>query len=134
MLRLTAAFEALTGAAVLIRPETMAYWLFGDGVSGAGIAIGRIAGLALIGLALACWPDRAVQPDRPARAMFTYSTLAGIYLAYLGIVPRLAGVLLWPAVITHIAFSVGFVVEAWSRKRPASTIRNGVPPPAPARE
>ena len=120
LLRLSAVFEGLTGIAVLIRPETIAYWLFGDGISGAGLAIGRFAGLALVGLALACWPDReAPQPDRSARAMLTYSTLAAVYLAYLGIVPHLAGALLWPAVAAHLALSVGLLVAARGRERPS---------------
>jgi hypothetical protein len=34
--------------------------------------------------------------------MLTYSTLATLYLAYLGFAGGLSGILLWPAVVLHV--------------------------------
>jgi len=55
------------------------------------------------GLVVTCWPDSNL-----ARAFFgmsTYSTLAMLYLAYVGLNGGM-GILLWPAVAVHVGLSV----------------------------
>jgi hypothetical protein len=56
LIGLAALFEAVTGLA-LIDPAMVARLLLGNGASGAGIALGRVSGLALLCLGLACWPN-----------------------------------------------------------------------------
>ena len=67
------------------------------------MALSRVAGVALLALGVACWPGRGTgSGGAPAfRAMLTYSLLVTIYLAYLGGIEHLMGVLLWPAVAAH---------------------------------
>src|SRR5215475_14947996 len=103
LLGLVAVLEAATGLVLMIYPALVAQVLFGDGVSGAGKALSRVAGIALLALGVACWPDREAgnASARSTGAMLTYSLLVTIYLVYLGVVGRLAGILLWPAVVAH---------------------------------
>ena len=68
-----------------------------------GQALGRLAGIALLGLASTSWPDPSARPV--ARAMLAYNLLATVYLGYLGIMGKLVGVLLWPAVVLHLLFT-----------------------------
>ena len=98
-----AVIEAATGLALMIHPPLVTRLLLGDGVSGAGVPLGRVAGFALLGLGLACWPGLdSVGANTPAlRALLTYNLLATIYLAYLGIGGQWVGSLLWPAVAIH---------------------------------
>ena len=110
LLKLVASLEGATGIALMINPDLVTRWLFGGGVSGAGLALSRVAGFALFALGLACWPDREIGSRTtrtgellPTGALFTYSLLAAIYLAYLGIFVHVAGTLLWPAVAVHAA-------------------------------
>ena len=86
--------------------------LFGAEIAGPSVWISRFAGIALIGLVVACWPD-----SNPVRAFFgmtTYSTLAMLYLAYVGVNGG-TGILLWPAVAVHAILSV-LLVLAWRKE------------------
>jgi hypothetical protein len=91
-----AAAEAATGAALLIVPSLVGQLLLGEALTGVAIPVARVAGLALIGLGIACWPGP------PLVGMLAYSATVTLYLAYLGLAGGLAGVLLWPAVILHL--------------------------------
>ena len=118
MLGLAAVLEAATGVALIIYPGLVARLLFGDGVAGAGKALSRVAGIALLALGVACWPDREAgnASARSTGAMLTYSLLVTIYLVYLGVVARLAGILLWPAVVVHAVW-IFLVMAAWHHER-----------------
>ena len=103
LLHVAAVIEAATGIALMVHPPLVTRLLLGDGVSGAGMALGRVAGFALLALGLACWPgvDSADAKSPALRGLLTYNLLATIYLFYLGIGGRLVGSLLWPAVVIH---------------------------------
>jgi len=92
--------EAATGAALLIAPSLVAQLLLGEQLAGLAIPVARVAGLALIGLAIACWPGP------PAAGILAYSAMATLYLAYLGLAAGLTGILLWPAIILHLLVTV----------------------------
>jgi hypothetical protein len=114
LLGLAAVLEAATGLALIIHPSLLSHLLLGEGVSGAGMALGRVAGFALLGLGLACWPGlESAGANTPAlRALLTYNLLATLYLFYLGIGGRLVGTLLWPAVVIHAVLTL-LLARAW---------------------
>ena len=93
---LAAVAEAATGMALLIAPSRVGQLLLGEALTGVAISVARIAGIALIGLSVACWPGS------PFAGMPTYSASVTLYLADLGIAGS-SGVLLWPAVVLHVA-------------------------------
>jgi hypothetical protein len=103
LLNVAAAIEAATGLALMIHPLLVVVLLSGGRVSGPGIALGRLAGFALLGLGLACWPGLESRgANSPAlRALLTYNLLTTLYLAYLGIGGQWVGSLLWAAVALH---------------------------------
>jgi len=102
VLFLAALTEGATGALLLTFPSIVLRALFGSESAGAGEVAGRIAGIALIGLGVACWPHGS---SRPALSgMLTYSLLAMLFLAYVGVRGPSVGVLLWPAVAAHAIF------------------------------
>ena len=116
LLILAAVLEAATGLALLIAPAVVARLLLGSDLSAAGTAVGRVAGCALVALAIACWPSRgpAALLIPAARAMLTYNTLVACYLVFLGVSGQFAGVLLWPAVAIHGLITL-LLVRAWLR-------------------
>ena len=118
LLGLAAVLEGATGLVLIIHPGLVAQGLFGDGVAGAGMALSRVAGFALLALGVACWQGREAGSGnaRSTGAMLTYSLLVTIYLVYLGVVARLAGILLWPAVVVHAVW-IFLVVAAWRHER-----------------
>jgi hypothetical protein len=114
LLALAAAGEAATGLILLVYPPVVVRLLFGAEMAGAGMVMSRIAGISLLALGLACWPDRDAgnSAARALRAMLCYSLLATLYLAYLGLGGEWVGSLLWPAVAIH-ALLMFLLARAW---------------------
>ncbi len=106
---------AATGLILLLSPALFGRLIFGDELSESGQALGRIAGIALLGLALTCWPDPSTRSV--TRAMRTGNLLITIYLGYLGIVGKSVGVLLWPAVALHLILTVLLATDRFISKR-----------------
>lgn len=88
--------ETLTGIALVVAPALVVRLLLGVEMAGAGLSAARVAGLALVGLGLACWPGP------PRLGMTVYGAAVGFYLAWLGLGGAAAGILLWPAVVLHL--------------------------------
>jgi hypothetical protein len=98
--------EAATGFALLIVPSLVGQLLLGEELTGVAVPVARVAGIALVGLGIACWPGP------PVVGMLTYSALVALYLAYLGLAGGLTGIFLWPAVALHAILSV-FLGRLW---------------------
>jgi hypothetical protein len=99
VLIVAAVVEAATGSALLIVPSLVGQALLGEQLTGVAIPVARVAGIALVGLAIACWPGP------PLVGMLTYNALVMLYLAYLGLAGGSTGVLLWPAVVLHVVMT-----------------------------
>ncbi len=99
VLLLAALAEAATGLALLLVPSLVARLLFGKELVGVGMVSGRVAGIALIALGVACWPGP------PVAGMLIYGLGVASYLAYVGFAGGLTGILLWPAVILHLVLT-----------------------------
>ena len=80
VLALAATGEAALGLVLLAYPPIVVRLLFGADIAGAGIVMSRIAGIALIALGVACWPDSTA-----LAGMLTYSAAVTLYLIYLGL-------------------------------------------------
>jgi hypothetical protein len=106
--------EAGTGLALLIVPALVGRLLLGEELTGIAIPVARVAGIALIGLGVACWPGP------PRAGMLLYSAAVMFYLAYVGLAGGLAGILLWPAVILH-AIMTALLMRASTRSRATKT-------------
>ena len=122
VLLLAALAEGGTGAALLAFPSIVLRMLFGAEVAEAGEVSGRIAGIALVGLGMACWPDGSTHPA--LRGMLTYSVLALLFLVYVGVCGVSVGVLLWPAVAAH-AILVALLLRARFAERPGPAAVRG---------
>jgi len=110
VLMCAAAGETATGLALTIVPSLVARLLLGDELTGIAVAVARVAGLALIGLGIACWQGNALL------GMLTYSAAVAVYLAYLGLMAGLTALLLWPAVVLHLVFTVLLLREAMGER------------------
>lgn len=111
LLILAAVSEALTGLLVLVYPLVVIRLLFNSEIVG---PMSRLAGIGLIALGMACWPDRDTL--RPFLGMLTFGLIAALYLVYMAANGRV-GILLWPAVVLHTALSA-LLVLAWWKERP----------------
>ena len=100
VLVLAAVGEAATGVALLLVPSLVGQLLLGAELDGIAMTVARVAGIALIGLGVACWPGP------PRVGMLTYSAAVTLYLAYVGLSGGSTGMLLWPAVVVHVILTV----------------------------
>src|SRR5437867_7441949 len=110
LLKLTATIEAATGLGLIAVPAIVVRLLLGAEISGASIPLGRVAGVALLALGVACWLASYDEQSCAARglvsAMVLYNIGASLTLALAGIGSGFVGIALWPAVILHAAMAV----------------------------
>jgi len=95
---------------LLAVPSFVVRLLLGAEISGASIPLGRVAGLALLALGVACWLASYDTQSCAARgvvsAMVLYNLGAVLVLGTTGIRSQPVGIALWPAVVLHAAMSV----------------------------
>jgi hypothetical protein len=111
VLGFAAAAEAATGLALVVVPSLVVRLLFGVELISVSLSIARVTGMALVGLGIACWPGCG-----PLYGMLTYSALATLYLAYLGVADGFSGILLWPAMILHAVLTL-LLAWAWFQRQ-----------------
>ena len=87
VLTIAAVLEVATGVALLIVPSLVGRLLFGEEFTGIVIPVARVLGIALLALGVGCWPGSTA-----LCGMLTYSALATVYLAYLGLVGGFTGI------------------------------------------
>jgi hypothetical protein len=106
VVKLSAAIEAGTGLAAIVGPSLFAEFLLGTELSAGGVALGRVAGMALISLAIACWPNARSTSPQALRSLLVYNLFVGIYLGFLRVNHDFHSGLLWPACALHICFAI----------------------------
>ncbi len=117
VLALAGVAEISTGLLLFAWPPMVVRLLFGAEISGVGVIMSRISGVALISLGVSCWPGSSA--FQPLNGMLTYSTLAMFYLGYIGIRSEMAGLFLWPAVVVHGILGVFLFRARFKEKTPA---------------
>jgi hypothetical protein len=114
VLAFACAVEAVTGLGLVVAPALVAKLLLGAGLEGVAAVVGQVAGIGLIALAIACWPQAG--NNRAYAGMLIYGALNALLLAEAGSTGSASGTLLWPAVIFHGVMSALLAV-AWASSR-----------------
>jgi ABC-type cobalamin transport system permease subunit len=110
-LKLTAIIEGLIGLALAFVPSAVTAALLGNPLTDpAALLLARLAGVALISLAIACWLSRNHTHTVMMKAMLTYNCSAIILLVYADYFVKISGPGLWPAVLLHLGLGVWGVV------------------------
>jgi len=106
----TAALEAGTGIALATVPALPVSILFGSSLDTVGSLVARVAGVALLSLAVACYLARNDVQSGAANglicAMLLYNTSAAALMIYAAMALKLAGPGLWPITILHAAMAI----------------------------
>ena len=96
--------------ALIIVPSLVGRLLLGAELSGVAAVVGRVAGIALFALGIACWLAREDTQSRSARglvaAILLYNFAVAALLAFGGFGLGLHGVALWPAVVLHAVMAM----------------------------
>jgi len=125
LLIIAAVIEALAGVALLLIPTVAVSALLGAPLdTPTGLVAARIAGAALLALAIACWQARNGERGNPANgvveAMTFYNFAAALVLVYAGIRLELRSALLWPAILLHLGLGAWCVLMLWFTRRKIS--------------
>jgi hypothetical protein len=119
LLIVSAAIEVGAGLGLLVSPSTIVWLLLGSSLeSPAGLALGRVAGAALLSLGVACWFTHRQGSSATGliAAMLLYNTAVGTILAIAGGANDLAGIVLWPAVGVHAVMAVWCITCLWNER------------------
>ena len=118
ILAFAAIVEVATGLALMIDPRIVVALLVGPNAPAEEIPMGRLPGIAILALGLACWPSaQHAESGSPAFwAMLVYNVLIALFLVYLFKVGHLGGVLLWPGVALHAVVAL-LLVWTWRKGR-----------------
>jgi hypothetical protein len=114
-LKLTAIIEVLTGLGLLVVPAIVVRLLLGGELLGVGVPLGRVAGVALLSLGIACWlasfdtQSCAARAIVSAMALYNFGTV--VILGAAGIRSQPVGIALWPAVAVHAAMAIWCVAR-----------------------
>ena len=125
LLILAAVIEAVAGLALLLIPTVAVSALLGAPLDTAtGLTAARIAGAALVALAIACWQARNGERGSPAtsviQAMAFYNFAAAMVLVHAGIRLELRSALIWPAIVLHLCLGAWCVLQLWFSRRTIS--------------
>jgi len=118
----TALIEVGAGLALIVSPAwTVSILIGGRFDTAADSIVGRVAGAALLALAVVSWLARNEVYGNATTGIVSglllYNAGAGAVLAYAGIGLRLSGIGLWPAVALHVAMAVWCLAVLVSSKR-----------------
>jgi hypothetical protein len=106
----TAVIEAGTGIVLVVTPALVVHLLLGSAIAGAAVPLGRIAGVALLALGVACGIASGEAHSRAAKglasAMVIYNIGTVVVLGAAGIQSQAAGIFLWLAVALHASMSI----------------------------
>jgi len=114
LLKVAALIEAVTGLGLVAVPAVVVRLLLAAEIFGASIPLGRVAGVALLALGVACWLASYDEPSCAARglvsAMALYNIGVALILGAVGFGSGFVGIVLWPAVVLHAAMAVWCIV------------------------
>lgn len=108
----TSFLEGATGLALFTMPSIVIKLLLGSPLTETiSVIIARVAGAALVSLAVACWFSRKSENiSGLIIALLFYNLASAVLLGFAGLYENLTGIALWPAVAAHI------VMALWSAR------------------
>jgi len=122
LLTFAAAFESLTGLALILAPKATAVFILGAEPNVVGKMLRRVCGVALVALGIACWGARtdsesAVRSGTLKTITF-YNAGVGLLLVLFAAIGKTGGIVLWSAGVLHLALAAAFAI---SFRRPKDT-------------
>jgi hypothetical protein len=109
---LAAWVEIIVGASFLLVPNAQSQMIFGATPEGIGDTWARFAGIALIGLGIACMPSNLAGTRQFAvRGLLVFNIAATIFFAWVAVATTFRGVVLWPVVILHAVISIALALS-----------------------
>ena len=113
-----AVVEIATACLLLVDPAVLVQLLLGVSTDAMAQNVARCFGIAVLALAVSCWPEResGLSGPRAFEGMLLYNALIALFLIYLGTMRHMKGLLLWPAVALHALF-VLLLLLGWRHRQ-----------------
>lgn len=130
LLIITAVFEGFVGLGLLLVPELVGSTLLNTPLdTPGGLIAARIAGAAILSLAICCWKAYGFVMKEAAleilTAMLFYNFAAAAVLVYGGTQLGLQSALIWPAIVVHGVLGLWCAALIWrtvvKQQRPDNT-------------
>lgn len=122
LLTLTAILEGVVGIGLLITPVLVASVLLNTPLDTAGgLFAARLAGAAIITVAICCWKARGFEIAQAAMgvvtAMLFYNFAAAAVLVYGAVRLGLQSKFIWPVIVVHAVLGLWCAVLVWFSNR-----------------
>jgi hypothetical protein len=119
-----AVLEGLAGMVLILAPGVAIVLLCGEAPGALSSMVGRLAGIALLSLGIACWGAHAdeASPARTGtvRGITLYNAGAGLLLIAVATSWSSAGVVTWIAGILHLGLAAAFAEKSiWATHQSA---------------
>jgi len=116
LLSVSAILEFGVGLALLIFPSLPVDLLLGSSLNTPlESTLARVFGMAILALGIACWLSRRCWQSHFTRglvvAMLVYNIGVVLIILYAALGLQLLGIVLWPAVLLHMAMAVWCIVK-----------------------
>jgi hypothetical protein len=116
LLMCAAVLEGLAGIVLTLAPGVVIVLLFGGAPGATSSMVGRLAGIALLSLGIACWGAHAdgagTARTSTVRGITLYNAGAGLLLIAVATSWSTAGVVTWIAGILHLGLAVAFAEKS----------------------
>jgi hypothetical protein len=109
--KMAAWVEIIVGASFILALNTQSQFIFGATPEGIGDAWARFAGIALIGLGIACLPSNLAGTRQGVRGLLVFNIGATIFFAWVAVATTFRGVILWPVVILHAVITIALALS-----------------------
>lgn len=118
LLIIMAVLEGIVGLGLLLMPVVVVSTLLDASLdTPGGLIAARLAGAAIVALAISCWQARNAEPTGPGfaivSAMLFYNIAAAALLAYGGVRLGLQSSFIWPTIVLHSALGLWCGVLLW---------------------
>jgi hypothetical protein len=108
-----AVLESLAGVTLVLAPRAGVALLLGAELNRVGLLVGRIGGVALMALGIACWAAKSATDSAgrlgTLRAITFYNFGAGLLLLVSATIGMFHGFVLWSTGVLHLGLAVGLV-------------------------
>jgi hypothetical protein len=102
--------EIIVGVSFILALNAQSQLIFGATPEGIGDTWARFAGIALIGLGIACLPSNLAGTRQGVRGLLVFNIGATIFFAWVAVATTFHGVILWPVVILHAVISIALAL------------------------
>jgi hypothetical protein len=108
--------EIVMGVTLIVIPKLPCHLLLAAPLDGAGVTMGRFAGIGLLALGIAYLSTAETAPPRGAvLGLSVFNVAAVILFTCVGVTTAIHGILLWPAAVLHAAIAADLLPQLLAR-------------------